>query len=753
MAYNRRGTVSQDPRHRQYHAEFIFRHIEILYDRPLIGKGAYGAVRYARCDKLLCAAKLIHALFFDDPNFESLKRDFEDECRLMSNMRHPNVIQYLGYYEEPKSRLPVLLMELLDGSLTHYLERHEGPVPFHTAVNFCHDISLGLDYLHNNNMMHRDLSSNNVLLLGEIKAKITDFGQSRLAAPDANFRIGGDLNKCPGTMVYMPPEALRDKPEYSSMLDTFSFGVLMIQILTRQFPNPGPATRYMPGVGKVPVQEAARRRGDISKVNPKHPVLQLALYCINDDEERRPLIFELCDRFSEFKDLSEYKESQRNSPSAPTAKPQRGGFDDRDRQVEELTDQLQQLQKFIDNQEGELMQLRFKLEKREHELELVQEREPIRPATTNPMPNVSSSRGAAFPPSYQETTAPSPHSSLDSFSRSSLPTPPSSLPSMPTAPPLDVPDLNLSDKKMRWYPCTRTPVPMYGGSAVIFHKRAYINGQGQNVVYEYNPDRNMWSPLPPTPTASFTLVVADSMLTTVGGYTPQNFASNLYSLMEDRGAKVWMQTFPSMKEARVSPGAAATSTHLVVAGGEVQAPRNRFLANTVELFDMRTRQWNMAAKLPKPVKRVSMTVCDDQFFVLGGVTNNNQPLTEVYYCPVPSLASSAHQSDLSRALRGANDSATWRVAGTPLVYSFCATVGSHVLAIGGWDNKASNAIYTMNPKAPVGVNPWSYVGQLAVPRFDSMATVLPGDRLLVVGGRGQFQDMVLNLAEIAVPVV
>ena len=87
MAYDRitqRGTVSVDPRLRQHHVEFNFRHIEILYDRPLIGKGSYGAVRYARCDKLLCAAKLIHALFFDDPNFDRLKRDFEDECQLMS---------------------------------------------------------------------------------------------------------------------------------------------------------------------------------------------------------------------------------------------------------------------------------------------------------------------------------------------------------------------------------------------------------------------------------------------------------------------------------------------------------------------------------------------------------------------------------------------------------------------------------------------------------------------------------------------
>ena len=189
MSYQfRRGTISdlpggrRDPRH-QSRAEFLFTDIRIDYDRPIIGEGSYGVVRYAHCDTLLCAAKLVHAAFFDDPNFERLKRDFEDECELMSNMRHPNVIQYLGFYEEPRSRLPVLLMELMSCSLTGYLKDLGSPVPYHTAINFCHDISLGLNYLHCNNMMHRDLSSNNVLLLGEVRAKITDFGQSTLADP------------------------------------------------------------------------------------------------------------------------------------------------------------------------------------------------------------------------------------------------------------------------------------------------------------------------------------------------------------------------------------------------------------------------------------------------------------------------------------------------------------------------------------------------------------------------------------------
>ena len=562
----------------------------------------------------------------------------------------------------------------------------------------------------------------------------------------------------------MPPEALRDPPEYSSMLDTFSFGVLMIQILTREFPNPGPSTRYMPGIGKLPVKEAERRHNHIAKVNPKHHVLQLALYCINDDEDRRPHTMELCARFEEFKKFPEYDESVRKTPAAAGAIAKRRPDPSQDQRVAELTEQLKQLQTFMDNQETDLMQVRITLEKKDAQIKALQGDNTSRHNSgRNSVPNITPTPSPSNPPpAYNRPAAtsslPSSYSSPESSLNSSqLPSKPSPLASAkptppPTAAPLDIPDLTLSgQKKMRWYPCTRTPVPMYGGSAVIFHKRAYVSGQGQNTVYEYNPDRNSWSQLPPTHTASFTLVVVDQMLTAVGGYTPQNFTSNLFSLMEDRGQKVWLQTLPAMKEARVSPGAASTSTHLAVVGGEVQAPRNRFLANTVEVLDIKKRQWSSAARLPKPVKRVTMTVCDDQFFVIGGVTSNSQPLAEIFYCSVSTLISTSAQNELSRAFRG-TDSSAWKIAGTPLVYSSCAAVGSNLLAIGGWDTKASNGVYLLNPKAPVGVNPWSYAGQLAVPRFDCMVTVLPGDRMIVVGGRGQYQDTVLNLAEMAVSI-
>ena len=155
----------------------------------------------------------------------------------------------------------------MDDSLTHFLESSTQPIPYHMQVNICHDIALALSFLHSNKIIHRDLSSNNVLLIGNVRAKVADFGMARLG--DINPQATRFTNTmCPGTDVYMPPEAVQDEPVYTEKIDSFSFGVLAIQILTRQFPKPGKRLQKVefnhPGLPKgtimVSVPEVDRRQ-------------------------------------------------------------------------------------------------------------------------------------------------------------------------------------------------------------------------------------------------------------------------------------------------------------------------------------------------------------------------------------------------------------------------------------------------------------------------------------------------------------
>ncbi len=104
--------------------------ITLLKDQTL-GIGSYGSVCKAMCDDLLCAAKIIHPTLFDPiaqhqiaPHREHRLpiRRFQLECEFLSTIRHPNIVQYLGTHQDPDTRLPILLTELLDDSLTHFLE-------------------------------------------------------------------------------------------------------------------------------------------------------------------------------------------------------------------------------------------------------------------------------------------------------------------------------------------------------------------------------------------------------------------------------------------------------------------------------------------------------------------------------------------------------------------------------------------------------------------------------------------------------
>ena len=302
--------------------ELQFDRVQILKDEDSeLGVGSYGAVYKARCDDLLCAAKVLHRALFqtNDPGSRNVLSRFRQECRFLSQIRHPHIVQYLGVWRDPEFQLPILLMELLDESLTKFLERSTTPLPYHIQINIIHDVALALAFLHSKDIVHRDLSSNNVLLIAGQRAKVTDFGMSKLVDTRSLRRT---LTHCPGTEVYMPPEALKEPPTYTKKIDCFSFGPLAIQIMTRKYPNPGPRTHQVDdphsptGTAERPVLEEERRRTHISLVDRDHALLPIVMECLKYNHSHRPTSAQLCTRINDLKEQPCYKESSSTGSQA-----------------------------------------------------------------------------------------------------------------------------------------------------------------------------------------------------------------------------------------------------------------------------------------------------------------------------------------------------------------------------------------------------------------------------------------------------
>ena len=343
---------------------FRYNSFQIDYCQKL-GHGAYGAVYKAKCDQLPCAAKVLHPTILDpmDPGADKIMERFSQECALLESIRHPNIVQYLAMTVDPESRLPVLLMELLDKNLTKMLEHLKQSLPYCIQVDICHDIALAIAYLHSNNIIHRDLSSNNVLIIAGRRAKVTDFGMSKLsdAAPTMT-----PLTMCPGTLAYMPPEALREPPRYTKKLDCFSEGVIMIQVCTRLWPTPGPRTQTIQdsrspmGIIEMPISETERRKNHIDMIDPTHPLLPIAVDCLCFQEVKRPSSEELCQRLADLKESTQYTQNIEQQQDEMQAK---------DDQISVLTQQLHECAGIIHEKQEEILLKQSEIDEKNKQLQ------------------------------------------------------------------------------------------------------------------------------------------------------------------------------------------------------------------------------------------------------------------------------------------------------------------------------------------------------------------------------------------------
>ncbi len=177
------------------------------------------------------------------------KEAAEKEARLFSKLRHPNVVQFIGY--GVKERQPVILSELMSTDLRRYLDEKkekagEGPpLPLLVAMNILLQIAEAMNYLHENGVMHRDLKANNVLINvvegpdgqlspSSVQVKLTDFGESKLKLHDSGY-----TTPMVGTTRWRAPEVFEveeNREKYTKSADVYSFSMFCFEVLTGDVP-------------------------------------------------------------------------------------------------------------------------------------------------------------------------------------------------------------------------------------------------------------------------------------------------------------------------------------------------------------------------------------------------------------------------------------------------------------------------------------------------------------------------------------
>ena len=261
-----------------------------------LGRGSYAAVYAVEYKGLTCAAKNFHPTLYQQ---EYSIRRFREECEILSRLKHPNIVQFLGVYYQPGSMLPALVMECLPMTLAQCLDQY-GVLPNEIGYSILKDVALALNYLRQCNppIIHRDLSANNVLLTRGMTAKISDLGVARMLHLSPTQMQ--TMTKTPGTPCYMPPEALEENARYNCTIDAFSYGVLMVHLFSGQWPFPTKPVNVDPQDDSrvIPQTEADRRQEKLDAIGRDHPLMTLILRCLHNSPARRPEAVEILTQVS-----------------------------------------------------------------------------------------------------------------------------------------------------------------------------------------------------------------------------------------------------------------------------------------------------------------------------------------------------------------------------------------------------------------------------------------------------------------------
>jgi serine/threonine-protein kinase len=198
---------------------------------------------------------------------EKIVARFSREARAASRISHPNALSVTDFGED-ENGIVFLVMEYLDGKTLRQVIRDEGPLSLARTVDVMRQVGDALQVAHSQNVVHRDLKSDNIMLLGTTigdHAKVLDFGIAKINEPEGEFDNSLTApNLVIGTPQYMSPEQCSHEKAIDTRSDIYSFGVILYEMLVGHVPFIGDSpTIVMMKHLQDPVPSVLEERSDV----------------------------------------------------------------------------------------------------------------------------------------------------------------------------------------------------------------------------------------------------------------------------------------------------------------------------------------------------------------------------------------------------------------------------------------------------------------------------------------------------------
>ena len=255
---------------------WVVSHNEVRPTGQVLGEGGWGRVVVGSFRGQDVAMKQLHSIISSSDYYRDLLRR---EISLMAKVRHPNLLLFMAAVLDSPSNTPIIITELMDTNLRqayHSTQLTNNGI----KLSILRDVSAALNYLHlqSNPIIHRDVSSANVLLLAlpnnKWRGKLSDFGSANL--------VQHASTPGPGAAMYTAPEVFKGEQQTTKM-DVFSFGKLLCEVLSNRLPDPGAFPSMLQSMAM------------------DWPLMhQLISSCVQQDPNKRPAMSYIVDQLNHF---------------------------------------------------------------------------------------------------------------------------------------------------------------------------------------------------------------------------------------------------------------------------------------------------------------------------------------------------------------------------------------------------------------------------------------------------------------------